>query len=130
MWRNSDVWQSADGRSWEPIAEDALGSSRWRGLENDDGFQVELHLGSIAAGAAGYVAAGADGICMLRCNSEETVIWTSPDGRSWSRLPADDLFTAPNGAGAGVAVPWGSRFVVAGDSDGRPAIWVSDLEQP
>ena len=128
VWLPSDVWLSADGRSWEHVAEDAFGSSRWPGLQNDDGNRVEMHLSSIAAGDAGYIAVGTDGLCMLDCSSAETVIWTSPDGRSWSRLPADDLFRARAGAGANVAVAWESGFVVGGEYDSRPAIWISGSE--
>lgn len=130
LWLSEDVWLSADGRSWEHVADDAFGSSRWPGLQNDDGISVEMHLGSIAAGAAGYVAAGTDGVCMLTCSSAETVIWTSHDGRSWSRLPDDDRFRAATGAGARVAAAWGSEFIVGGEYDGNPAIWISDPEQP
>ncbi len=122
------VWLSADGRSWERVAEDAFGPSRWPDLRDDEGFKVEMHLRSIVAGVAGYIAAGADGVCLLRCASAETVIWTSPDGRSWARLPEDDRFMAPNGAGAGVAVAWGSDFIVGGESDDRPTIWISGPE--
>jgi len=128
VWLSADVWFSADGRSWEHVAEDAFGPSRWPALHNDDGWRVEMHLRSIAAGAAGYIAVGADGVCMLDCPSAETVIWTSPDGRSWSRLPVDDRFGAPTGAEANVAAAWGSDFIVGGESDNRPAVWISGSE--
>lgn len=123
------VWLSADGRSWERAAKDAFGSSRWPELLNDDGIRVEMQVSSLAAGVAGYIAVGTDGVCMLGCSSEETVIWTSPDGRTWSRLPDDDLFRAVAGAGADVAAARGFDFIVGGESDGKPTIWISGSEQ-
>jgi hypothetical protein len=121
------VWLSADGRSWERVAEDAFGPSRWPTLQNDDGFGVEMYLSSIAAGAAGYVAVGADGVCLLACSSAETVIWTSPDGRSWSRLPSDERFAR---AGPGPILAWSARFVVGGGYEDRPVTWISNQSPP
>lgn len=128
LWLSENVWRSEDGRSWEHVAENAFGSSRWPGLRNDQGLRVEMHLGSIAAGDAGYIAVGTDGVCLLNCPSAEAVIWASPDGRSWSRLPDDDLFRAPTGAEAHVAAAWDSEFIVGGRYAGGPAIWISGSE--
>jgi hypothetical protein len=119
------VWLSADGRSWEHVAGDTLGSSRWPAQQNDDGHRVEMIMGSTAAGPAGYIAVGTDGSCLLSCSSAETVIWTSADGRQWSRLPNDELFRAPTGAGAHAVAAWGSDFIVGGHHGGHPAIWIS-----
>ena len=48
---------------------------------------AELIVSSIAATSSGYVAVGGDGVCAVEpCPDARAVIWTSPDGRSWSRL--------------------------------------------
>ncbi len=81
----------------------------------------------------GYVAAGLDGICLLPCASEEAAIWTSPDGRSWTRLPSDDLLggtASGQRAEAWVAAPWGDGFVVGGLHGSNPAVWVSRSDEP
>ncbi|MEX0629802.1 MAG: hypothetical protein WEE67_05110 [Chloroflexota bacterium] len=130
------VWFSPDGQAWERVD---VFDSRWSevdfNLVNDEGMLVKLMMRSAAATSAGYVAVGGDGLCLLgSCLSAEALIWTSSDGRSWSRLPSDDLFkvTEPrdpaytSGAWAMEVVAWGSRFVVGGVYDGRPAIWISD----
>jgi hypothetical protein len=134
------VWSSTDGSSWQRLAAaNAFGPSRWQlpgqsEAENEDGIPVQLGWSGIAAGPAGYVAAGTDGLCLLTCPSEEAVIWTSVDGRSWTRLPNGPLFTGSpdteSGAGASSIVAWGDRFAAGGIVDGRPAIWISNATPP
>ena len=117
------IWYSTDGRAWQPAAGIA-----------DAGSSAELNVSSIAATRSGYVAVGGDGVCDVEpCPDGRAVIWTSPDGRSWSRLQRDDRFevadprTAANhsGAWATSAVAWDSHFVVAGAYDASPVIWIS-----
>jgi hypothetical protein len=109
------VWVSADGETWERVSEGAFTSP------------VDLHLESAAATSAGYVVVGGDGQCLsTSCPDQDIVIWTSADGRSWSRVPSADLFT---GAKAYGAFAWGSGFVVGGAFDGKPAIWISASQQ-
>ena len=124
-------WFSADGQAWQRIAADAF-DSRWPkgpdGLRiNDDpgDIPVELTVASAAAERAGYVVVGGDGRCVGDgfCGSNEAVIWTSADGRSWSRVPSDGRFSDGY---ATAATAWGSRFVIGGLRDGQPAIWISE----
>jgi hypothetical protein len=121
------LWFSADGTSWERVAQDAFGASRWA-------TEGQLLASAIAGGSAGYVAVATDGRCnLIACSSQEAVIWTSPDGRSWARLPNDARFEGTptsGGAGAGVVAAWGDRFVVGGAVDGGPATWISDPDGP
>jgi hypothetical protein len=120
------VWFSADGEVWERVADGAF-TSHWSEDSdgtpvNDEGIPVKLILKSAAATSAGYVVVGGDGLCLIGpCPDQEAVIWTSPDGRSWSRVPSEDLFT---GASANKVVAWGPQFVVGGEDDGKPAIWI------
>lgn len=109
------VWHSADGETWEMVRDGAFTSP------------VDLHLGAAAATSAGYVVVGGDGQCLsTSCPDQDLVIWTSADGRSWSRVPSADLFT---GAKAYGAFPWETGFVVGGAYDGQPVIWLSDAER-
>ena len=105
------VWLSADGEAWERVAEGGFASP------------VRLELNAASATAAGYVVVGTLGQCVYYpCPGQEIVIWTSADGRSWSRIPGTDLAA---GAQAYRSVAWGSSFVVGGAHDGTPAIWIS-----
>jgi hypothetical protein len=81
---------------------------------------------------------GEDGQCLIGpCPDAEAAIWTSSDGRSWSRLLANDLFRVNEpsdpgftvGASATAVVAWGSHVVVGGNFDGKPVIWISDPER-
>ena len=126
------LWASTDGRTWGRIAGDVL-DSRWpKGPDgtrvNDDpgDVPVEMALLAAAAGRDGYVVVGGDGLCISEgfCGSDEAVIWTSADGRSWARVQSDERF---GGGSATHAVAWGSHFVVGGTIDDRPAIWISGL---
>ena len=120
------VWLSADGTSWERVAGDQYELS---------GAVSETFSHPIAAGRTGFVAAGGlhdplDSTCeFFACPSDEAVIWTSPDGRSWTRLPSDELFggnASDLHAGADLVTTWGDRFVVGGSYGDRPAIWISE----
>lgn len=116
------AWFSADGQAWQKG--DVFTSL------NDEGAPVTVSVKAVAATAAGYVAVGAN-------NQVEAVIWTSPDGLSWSRLGSDDLFIvrepgnsqeAPGSDATSVAA-WESHFVVGGHYDGKPVIWISGQER-
>ena len=119
------VWFSADGRVWQ----------RAEGFP-DQGSSAALIPSSIAATSSGYVAAAGEGVCDKEpCPDARAVVWSSPDGRSWTRLPSDERFEVADarrpanhsGAWAMSAVDWDSRFVVAGAYDSSPAIWISGL---
>jgi hypothetical protein len=105
----SAVWVSADGEAWERVG--------------DDVFAGQL-LEAPAATDSGYVVVGNDGPCQdTSCPDRTLVIWTSPDGRSWSHVPSAERFT---GAKAYGVRGWGSSFVILGAFGGTPAIWISE----
>ena len=109
------VWLSADGEAWERVGDDAFTSPD------------RLDLNAAAATSAGYVVIGTDGQCVwYPCAAQDIVIWTSRDGRSWSRVPTADLLDV---AQAYRAIAWGSSFLIGGSSGGKPAIWSSGSEQ-
>ena len=114
------IWFSKDGRAWQPADNFEEGAG-----------PIDL---SIAATGAGYVAVGGEGLCAMEpCPNAVAAIWASPDGRSWSRLLSDDLFTvadprnSPNhsGAWATSVVARDDHFVVAGAYDANPVVWIS-----
>ena len=108
------VWLSADGQIWEKV--------------DVRGLPPPISIGQGAATKAGYVLVGGDRDCFGgSCRpSTAAAIWTSPDGRSWSRLPSDERFAR---AGATHVIAFGSRFVVGGGHDGGPTIWISDPDR-
>lgn len=108
------VWFSADGQAWARVAEE---------------MPANMMLNAAAGTSNAHVVVGADGVCPdpESCPDQEAVIWTSADGRSWSRVPSDDRFTA---ASAETVVAWGSRFVVGGAQRRQPVMWISGSEQP
>jgi hypothetical protein len=141
------VHYSADAGAWDKV--DVLDPrAPWptnaapygEGGDIVDGMPLALTVTSAAASDAGYVAVGSDGVCHTFrapgewCQPDEAAVWTSVDGRSWSRLARSDLFSIAepenpsnrDGAWANKVVAWGSQFVVGGAFEGKPAIWISD----
>jgi hypothetical protein len=110
------AWFSADGLTWGKV--DLLDARSAKHVEPK----------WVAGSDAGYVLVGADPSCFGEpCSpSAEAVIWTSPDGRSWSRLPSDERFSR---AGTTHVIAFASHFIVAGGHDGKPTIWISDPGQ-
>jgi hypothetical protein len=109
------VWLSSDGETWDVVGDGAFAST------------ARLELNAAAATSAGYVVVGTDGPCVwYPCSAQQIVIWTSEDGRSWSRVPSADRFDV---AQAHRAVAFGSSFLIGGMADGKPAIWISGSEQ-
>jgi hypothetical protein len=138
---------SADGRAWtdvdviNPRASWPTGAAPYgEGGDIVDGMPLALRVPSVTATNAGYVAVGSDGVCHTFrapgewCLPDEAAIWTSADGRSWSRMPLDDRFSVAEpgdpsnveGAWATTVLARGDRFVVGGSYQGQPAIWVAE----
>jgi hypothetical protein len=105
------VWRSADGQSWEKVDE----------LEDRSPIQTA----SVAGSMVGYVLVGGYSDCFSGdCRpSTAPAVWTSPDGRSWSRVLGDDRFARSGVLGV---VAFGSQFVMGGGHEDQPTIWASD----
>lgn len=89
------LFRSADGEHWERVSGAAF-----------DGWAPYR----VGAGPAGFIATG------------DQSVWTSVDGKSWTRLPTGSTFQA----GAGEVTAWGSRLVVVGTTDdGHNVVWIS-----
>lgn len=115
------AWTSPDGVTWQraPSAQDAFVSDfpygfGWGGMR------------SVAANSSGYVAVGGDGQCGGEpCPTAQAAVWTSLDGWTWKRVPSAPVFEGPDWVGMYLVATWDSRFVAAGEHDGRWAVWVS-----
>jgi hypothetical protein len=106
--RHARFWRSAEGVTWEPVANDAAAFA-------------DAEVRSIAPLGAGYVAVGVVGTVQEVTGS---VAWTSPDGRTWSRVDAPDL--GRGRAVAVVAAPAGGLVAVGSDLDEHEAFaWTS-----
>ena len=111
------VWTSADGRVWSRVPHD----------EAVFGGGEAQEIIAVAAGGPGLVAVGFD----VSGGDLGAAVWTSADGRVWSRVPQDEtvlgggyaqiVAVAARGPGL-VAVGYG---VSGGETDA--AVWVSPL---
>jgi len=109
------IWTSTDGRSWSRVPHD----------ETVFGGPNGLRANSVTAGGPGVLAVGFEHGQNL---SEPItgVVWTSPDGVAWQRLPSDAeaVFTE---AILGGVIPYGSGLIVVGGtrSDLKGGVWAS-----
>ena len=107
------VWASPDGESWERVADP---EGVFGGPPNEVQFGVDPQLvptgqsmNDVVNGGPGFVAVGDDEV------DGRAAVWTSPDGQSWSRVPADaQAFGSRRPEDGGV-----SLLGVAAAEDGR-----------
>jgi serine/threonine protein kinase len=108
------VWMESGGR-WSRVRSDSLGGPGDQKIE------------AVIAGGPGLIAVGSD----TSSGRTEAAVWTSPDGRNWSRAPASDIGPAGEGnQGMSAVTRLGAWFVAGGWSDGSSgdadgAIWLS-----
>ena len=114
------VWVSADGYTWTRLAHD----------EDVFGGPGNQRMHSVIAGGPGLVAVGSEGSGF----ESHPVVWVSPDGFTWTRLPNDeDVFGGPGNqrmhsvtAGGPGLVATGSRHLSADPfSPAVAVVWVS-----
>jgi hypothetical protein len=118
------VWTSADGTEWTRVPHDPEVFG--------DGQEAAWNMIDVAAGAGGFVAVGTDGT--------DAIVWISPDGAAWERIPHDPATFGDTSMNNVIA--WGSGYLAAGPCDAvseemggpvpghpsvssRPTIWVS-----
>ena len=115
------VWTSVDGISWSrvPHDESVFGESVFGRVE----------MSSVTVGGPGLVAVGFDGAVQgVRGNA---VVWTSPDGISWSRVPHDAAIFGGGWVSMNSVTVGGPGLVAVGsdwmgdDKDGRATVWTS-----
>ena len=106
------VWTSTDGLTWTRVPDDGT-------IFGGPGDQA---IQAVGAGATGLVAVGYD------TNSVEVgaAVWTSPDGLSWTRIPATlDTFGGVEVRTLDGVTGDGSGFVAVGAVGSGSAIWES-----
>ena len=111
------VWTSADGFAWSRVPHD----------DAVFGGRDEAGMTDVTAGGPGLVAVGADWIGNGGLDGDdgpgETVVWTSVDGLTWSRVPHDDaVFGRPRPVPAMASVTAGGPGLVA---VGQGRVWTS-----
>ncbi len=103
------VWTSPDGISWSRVPHDPTV------------FEPQEWMSSVFAGGPGFVALGSRWHGPAEGSS--TVMWTSPDGVTWSRVPLDKAVFGDaevSGISAG-----GPGVVAVGEVGGDAAVWTS-----
>jgi hypothetical protein len=105
------VWTSVDGIAWSQVPHD---EATFGGAD----------MRSVAAGGPGLVAVGWDG--HPQGDKSNAVVWTSPDGIAWSRVPHDEaIFGNTTGAWMWSVAAGGPGLVAVGDTDDGAAVWTS-----
>jgi hypothetical protein len=109
------AWTSTDGSDWLAAPEqDAL---------SNGGLQMVMEA-VVADPAGGFVADG----WRSDAGNGSAVVWRSPDGRAWTRVPQDNAFS---GAGMAAILAW-PRLLCAG-TEGWPdthaaEVWIPPAE--
>jgi hypothetical protein len=103
-----------------------IGCTQWRSIDNqvfDNG-----RLNALAHNSNTVVAVGS--VWIKASNQFDAAVWTSSNGRSWTRVPHDDAtFGGPGNQNISDVIWTGTQFVAVGadtsggDADG--AVWVS-----
>ena len=115
---NGFVWQSADGRVWDPVSnESVFGGSTFR-------QQVQ----TLALGGPGYLAFGGEWRSDAGLGATP-LLWTSTDGTSWTRQTFDPNPLPFEAIDGGVTTD-GPRLVAAGEagstaSTAAAVVWTS-----
>ena len=117
------VWTSRDGLHWT--------------RQPDSAALAHARMASVVRGGPGFVAVGrAPDHANSAGGAIHAVVWTSTDGRSWSRVPDAPVFHAPAGTdqqfgdGMEAIASSGGRFVAVGsvlsqDVGGSAVAWWS-----
>jgi hypothetical protein len=115
-----------DARAW--TSSDGV---RWQAAEPSKGF-TDAAMEAVVAGPDGFVAVGSDGFPGANTQlpgAHGAAAWTSMDGRSWTRAPAqasfaDAIMTGVRRTPAGF-VAWGQTLPFAHPGPPPPPIWTS-----
>jgi len=103
---NAAVWTSRDGFTWSRVAHD----------EAVFGGEGEQRMVSVTAGGSGLVAVGFDR--PAEQGEGNAVVWTSPDGFVWSRVPHDEAVFGGDSRQMMLSVTTGGPGLVAVGTDG------------
>ena len=106
--RHARFWTSPDGVRWDPVADqlEAFADAEVTGL-------TQFRNGLVAVGVLGSAQ-----------HHTGSVAWTSPDGRTWTRV--EDPAFAGGVAASVIAAPFGGLLAVGTDLDRKAAlVWLS-----
>jgi len=105
------VWTSSDGLMWSRVP-------------HDEAVFGGAAMTSVTAGGRGLVAVGWDG--HPHGGESNAVVWTSPDGLSWSRVPYNDAIQGDvAGAWMWDVTAGGPGLVAVGTTTDGAAVWTS-----
>jgi len=108
------AWTSSDGLSWT-MAPDATSMHPAAGNS--------FHVAGVAPVSGGWMAVGQElPPCMGGCLPLRAVVWTSPDGKTWTRVPDAPAFDA--GAMEAV-IQWKGTYVAVGRTGKYATVWTS-----
>jgi hypothetical protein len=99
------VWTSVDGVTWSRVS-------------HDEEVFGGAYMTSVTAGGPGLVAVGSDGDFYEPWGN--AVVWTSPDGVTWSRVPHDDAIFGEG---------WTAMHSVTVGGPGLVAVGTTDAEE-
>lgn len=130
------IWTSPDGVSWTPVDRGQAAFASLAPVPSDqERFDLYLEIHSVIGTRAGYIAVGQDGWCIygspFLCKPAAAALWTSPDGRVWTRVGADPRFELGRRTrviSAPIAV-WGDRLVAVANHGGGTDIWISEGQE-
>jgi hypothetical protein len=112
--RTAAVWTSADGRSWDPVVDEA---GVFAVADGQIGDRIIIDL---LSGPGGLVGVGAEGVT----GRVDAAVWTSPDGGQWDRV-RDDALEGPGDQIMWAAADFDGSVVAVGESGGFGAVWLS-----
>jgi DNA-binding SARP family transcriptional activator len=113
--RDAEVWTTRDGIDWRPVRDaEVLGGPG------------DQQINSVAATDDGFAAVGEERIG----DDTNAVVWTSPDGRNWERVPeSSDVFGGEGDQTMSVVTTSPLGLVAAGSEalghDVNGAVWTS-----
>jgi hypothetical protein len=128
------VWTSPDGVNWTRVPHDA--AIFGTGLVGNDLWVPQTAMRDVIEGGPGLVAVGEEGVWGGSENGTEyestgvAVVWTSPDGINWTRVPHDEeVFGGEGFQKMSSVTVGGPGLVVVGeyelDNTGRALVWHS-----
>lgn len=112
------VWYSTDGEEWTRVPDP----------DGVFGGPAAQYINAVAVGGPGLVAVGYEWLD----GTDIPVVWTSPDGIAWTRIPYDELAFGGEGyPGLTDVIPWDGGLLAVGRRSGDPnsengGVWVSE----
>lgn len=121
------IWTSTDGLTWTREATPA-DPNPWTSVAGT--LQGRI-MSNLVATPDGFVAVGTE-FGLTPMNFHRAAVWTSRDGRAWSRVPQDPVFDGGEDSslsfGMRAVYLIGDRLIATGETPGGPTVWVSPPE--